>query len=462
MVTELRQIMHESPVLSTEFSESAQKGDVKAIQLSKDPHSAGDFNDANKSRAVEVHGDLLSNKREVSRYEATWVLGHELKHSLNMDTRQADYKELDASLRLAMQGNTPHDITAIAQKFLEGRKVDEAKSEIAGYNATVSALNHNYPNHGEGATLRQIYDANRERASEFLEVKTIDGQPVVTPKPGITLNKDHSASETPENIQAVGKSFFDRKPDLKHDEGLGRSGDSDYRNFYGAYVVSRAAQLNRFYQPGEQQSPEPSLRLDMAKLGLDRKQLMDNGVDLGGNQRPFTFIDMSHGRPSFVELVHTGSPGQQSPLAPRLDDPAHPGNDLYQQAYGKLSDLDGQMGRASDQRTANLAGAATVAALGAGITRIDHVLPDINNGSTMFVAQNTSPLKTIAEVPTMRGMNTSLEQSSAQYQQVAQQQAQAQAQQQTQQQTQAQAQAQDMTRQQAQPTMQIQMKPPGP
>ncbi len=143
--------------------------------------------------------------------------------------------------------------------------------------------------------------------------------------------------------------------------------------------------------------------------------------------------------------------------APRLDEPSHPGNDLYQQAFGKLCALDAQFGRSPDQRTANLAGSATVAALSAGIGSIDYLLPDTKNGSTMFVGQNTSPLKTVAEVPTVQGMNTPLEQSSAQYQQVAQQQAQTQ----VQQQAQAQTQGQGVNQQPAQPSMQIQMKPPG-
>ncbi len=42
----------------------------------------------------------------------------------------------------------------------------------------------------------------------------------------------------------------------------------------------------------------------------------------------------------------------------------------------------------------------------------------------MFIAQNTAPLKRIAEMPTLQAINTPLEQRSAQYLQVAQQQSQ--------------------------------------
>ncbi|RQR79139.1 hypothetical protein DIE11_17210 [Burkholderia sp. Bp9012] len=180
----------------------------------------------------------------------------------------------------------------------------------------------------------------------------------------------------------------------------------------------------------------------------------DHGLDIDGVAGPTT-------QKALKDQVEAKSNAQSAftdtAKAYLLSDAAHPGNGLYMQAYGKLADLDTQIGRTSDQRTANLAGAATVAALGAGIGQIDYLLPDMKDGSTMFVAQNTSPLKTVAEVPTMQGMNTPLEQSSAQFQQVTQQQAQVQLQ--TQQQTQVQG--QDMTQQQAQPAMQIQMKLPG-
>ncbi len=136
-----------------------------------------------------------------------------------------------------------------------------------------------------------------------------------------------------------------------------------------------------------------------------------------------------------------------------LDDQSHPGNGLYTQARDQVYALDAKLGRTPDARSDNLAGAVTVAAFSAGITRIDHVTPDIKDGSTMFVAQNTSPLKTMAEVQTVQAMNTPLQQSSQQYMQIAQQQAQAP----QQDQTQTQAQTQATTQQQAQPAMQIKL-----
>ncbi|HEX7816456.1 XVIPCD domain-containing protein [Dyella sp.] len=130
--------------------------------------------------------------------------------------------------------------------------------------------------------------------------------------------------------------------------------------------------------------------------------------------------------------------------APKLDDPAHPGHDLFKQAQGHVQALDAKVGRVSDQRSDNLAGVAAVAAMQKGMTRIDHILPDTHDGATMFVAQNTLPNKTITQVPTVQAMNTPLEQSSTQAHQLAQQQTQ-------QQQAQAQSQTQNQQMVQAAP-----------
>ncbi|WP_020379887.1 XVIPCD domain-containing protein [Dyella ginsengisoli] len=102
-----------------------------------------------------------------------------------------------------------------------------------------------------------------------------------------------------------------------------------------------------------------------------------------------------------------------------MDDPDHPGHALFKQAQAHVEILDAQHDRAPDVRSHNLAGFAAVAALANGITRIDALLPDIKDGSSMFIAQHTSPLKRIAEISTLQAISTPLERSSERYLQVA-------------------------------------------
>ncbi len=100
------------------------------------------------------------------------------------------------------------------------------------------------------------------------------------------------------------------------------------------------------------------------------------------------------------------------PTAPGLADQNNPDHALYQQALDGVRKLDAAVGRTSDQHSANLAASLVVAAKAEGLTRIDTVAMSAD-GTRTFAAQNTTPLKTIADVPTMQGMNTPMEQSSA-------------------------------------------------
>lgn len=106
----------------------------------------------------------------------------------------------------------------------------------------------------------------------------------------------------------------------------------------------------------------------------------------------------------------------------RIDHPDHPGYSLFKQAQAHVEALDAQRGRTPDAHSRNLAAYAAVTALANGITRIDALLPDTRDGSSMFIAQHTSPLKRVAEMRTIEAINTPLEQSSAAFLQVAQQQ----------------------------------------
>ncbi len=97
--------------------------------------------------------------------------------------------------------------------------------------------------------------------------------------------------------------------------------------------------------------------------------------------------------------------------APGLNDPKNPDHAMYQQALDGVHKLDAAIGRTPDQHSVNLAAALVVQAKAEGLTRIDKVemSPD---GSKTFAAQNTSPLKAVADVPTLQAMNTPLQQSS--------------------------------------------------
>ena len=120
---------------------------------------------------------------------------------------------------------------------------------------------------------------------------------------------------------------------------------------------------------------------------------------------------------------------------PRLDDPAHAGHAMFQQAREGVQKLDAQMGRTSDQQSDNIAGALAAAAKAGGLNRIDAVALS-DNGARAFAVEHVIPnaLSRDAHVQTAQAVNQPLAHSTAQWQQAAQQQNQQVAQQPNQQQ----------------------------
>jgi len=110
----------------------------------------------------------------------------------------------------------------------------------------------------------------------------------------------------------------------------------------------------------------------------------------------------------------------------RLDQPGHPDHALFEQAHDAVGKLDASRERASGAQVDNLSGSLVVAARKAGLERIDQVVLS-EDGSKAYAVQGDirSPFKRMAEVPTQEAVNTPIERSSAQWQQVAAQKQQA-------------------------------------
>lgn len=113
---------------------------------------------------------------------------------------------------------------------------------------------------------------------------------------------------------------------------------------------------------------------------------------------------------------------KQEQAGPRLDSAAHPDHKLYREAQAAVHKLDAQQGRTPDHVSDRLSAAATVAARKEGLTGINSAVLN-DDGSKVYVVQGdmNSPFKQVAEVNTQQAVNTSLEQSSAQWKQHAEQ-----------------------------------------
>jgi hypothetical protein len=111
---------------------------------------------------------------------------------------------------------------------------------------------------------------------------------------------------------------------------------------------------------------------------------------------------------------------QQSALnAMTIDHPQHPGHPMFQQALACVGKLDEAQGRATDFQSYNLSGVLAVAARREGLARIDHVV--LSDDATRAIAVQgdlRSPLRRLADVDVVGGVNTSLAQSSTDWSQI--------------------------------------------
>lgn len=105
---------------------------------------------------------------------------------------------------------------------------------------------------------------------------------------------------------------------------------------------------------------------------------------------------------------------QQSALqAIAMDHPQHPGYSMFQQSLACVGKLDEAQGRATDFQSYNLSGVLAVAARREGLERIDHVV--LSDDATRAIAVQgdlRSPLRRLADVDVVSGVNTPLAQSS--------------------------------------------------
>jgi hypothetical protein len=139
-----------------------------------------------------------------------------------------------------------------------------------------------------------------------------------------------------------------------------------------------------------------------------------------------------------------------------MDDPQHPGHDMYRQAYSGVESLNAKHGVAASDRDKDFAASIAAGAKAQGLDRVDHVLLSDDGSKTFAVQGNLQSAhgldRKIADLQTTDALNTPLTQSSNAWTQHAAQSELAASQQRTQAQTQTDAQ---QSQQQAAPSMRM-------
>lgn len=172
-----------------------------------------------------------------------------------------------------------------------------------------------------------------------------------------------------------------------------------------------------------------ALQNDLARLGITdaRGHVVRPDGDFGSNtraaverfQRAQGLTPDGVAGPKTLDALHKAV----QPAQATLDDPTHPGNDLYTQALRWVHALDAERGRVADRLSRNFAGSLATSSAEQGLSRIDHVVLS-DDGKRAFAVQGElkSPLRRIADVDVTQSVQKPLEQSSSEFHQLAQRQ----------------------------------------
>jgi hypothetical protein len=415
MLTNLQDTLNGSPALADELKRAATTADPQHPQhriletfafTAPDAGVGGSFN-APKHTMNLTSASLAtaSPGAGVPGYrpnDLTFVIGHEIQHGFNAQAAaQARTAYTNDARALAVTPGHLHDYTTLVKRYVQSGREDEAKAEIAGWNALRSRVEHDKGS----VTLLDLQQADAPRVNDFIE--TTNGR--LAPRANVQLNPDLSMSPTPANVAAMGHNYFDRPTpahlqpgDTRQPMNLGTGQLSDYTNYYAGWAIATIGveEHNAVHAHGI----KPVVEINMAHAGLYEDMMEKAGLNLNPSKRSIPYLDSStkpavpHRFDHTVDGPHQYQyvpvvPSDAAPLAPaRLDDPGHADHGLFQQARGHVVSLDQSLGRAPDQHTDQIASALTVQARADGLHRIDQIALS-TDGNRLWAVQ-TPPGRT--------------------------------------------------------------------
>lgn len=382
----LRRVINSSPPLAAQFDSAVLAGDIRHLSLLPPGVNAGGTYDGS-TKTINIRPSILSNPNDqpFDAAELAFVVGHEIQHSSNHAAKQAAYAQFNEDAR-AIAAST-HDYTTAIGNLISANRKDEATAQLAGWNAVAGMIKAQNPN----ATLEEMYDSSA-RARAY--IRSVPGPPASHEMlSSLTVNQDLSLSSTPENIEAMGHYYFDKPGSVTR---IGHNGNSDYPNYYGAYAVSVASQLESANTPP---GTATRMTINMARLGLSEQLMEENGINLGrGSPAPQPYWDSSTSPPLLRHFDHTHtththipisaqeyekqSAAQPMPAGPSLESVHGAGKSqltsadqqLHDQIREKVALLDAASGRTFDSTSERMTASLLVLAKGNGMERVDHVV----------------------------------------------------------------------------------------
>jgi hypothetical protein len=316
MLDNLQTSINSSPLLAQQMKDAVLANHLQKFAI-LDPKvgAGGTYDDRSNTMSLPATSlqphHALNNPTGFNIHEMTFVLGHEIQHGFNAAEKANAMQVFVTKITQVAQSNNPiHDYTVPIGKIIEAGRKDEAKAELAGWNAVLSNLQVTNP----AAGRTEMFNTNNSRMRDFVE---IDAAGAVVAKSGITFNPNNDMlPQTPSNIEAMGIHYFDKpaaanSPTLlpQQTTKLGFYREADYANTYGANAISNVINFERaLAHPVNGVTPQ--LHINMTQLRLEERLMERLGISIGTNPNtPQKYYDTSQSPPTVHHFDHTNTTG---------------------------------------------------------------------------------------------------------------------------------------------------------
>lgn len=411
MVNNLQSTINGSPVLADEIKKAVMTPDPGQQGRKHLEHfdfvapgfaAGGTYNGGDKTMRLPAVGlQTGSATNPQGRYNAddmTFVLGHEIQHGFNHPDKVLAARTFrDATVVIAKSAQPVHDYTAPISNFIQAGREDEAKAEIAGWNALLSRQKQIQPL-APGTDL--MLSTGNGRVLDFVRQDPSVTSLKAVPLSGLSFNPDGTLAMSTANVAAMGQHYFD-KPDHAHARlgqrslGIGEKGTSDYPNYYGASAVEQVIAIDRqFARPVH--GVMPRVTIDMASAKLSEELLEKEGIDLRANKAPQPYYDSSRTPAALHHFDHTQdgsvSPTQDhqyvpvAPFAPSRRRSPEDSDHLLEKVRAGVRDLDQQVGKPWDEQSERLSASALTMAVEKKFRSGDDVWVGLNQKTERYAA----------------------------------------------------------------------------
>ena len=304
-----RDLIEKTPQLKADILESIRKGNLEKLEAIAGPSPLGYYDADNKALAVSLDqlNDAASKTQTANSIRFT--LGHEIQHGVNRQDILDQDKTLRDQAKATARTPSPHDYTDELKAYNATSRTIETTAEIAGFNTLASYVTSKNPK----ATLKDLYDASPDDMRMYIKQDLSASPPTYTARPGLTIGADLKIASTPENLEAMGKLFYDANGYPPRE--MGRAIGMIRQEEVAALAEARAS---------NPRAAAPEIRVNLDELGMS------------GARLPPGFTDSS--RPRLGQDVAPQDAAPQVPASNGFDprNAAHPDHGYFQALRERL------------------------------------------------------------------------------------------------------------------------------